>query len=168
MNKAKKRQQTVKQKLVAAIAMLAVSAIMVVSSSYAWFTLSTAPEVTGIQTSVGANGNLEMALNAGTITSGVGDSTKSDVEKNVTWGNLVNLNDPAYGLDKIALLPSRLNLTDGKIGASPLATPTYGADGRVNDLVANTLNKSWVDGSGWTGAGSGVQAIGNASGMSSE
>lgn len=168
MNKTKKRQQTVKQKLIAAIAMLMVSAIMVVSSSYAWFTLSTKPEVTGIQTSVGANGNLEMALNAGTITSGVGDSTKADVEKNITWGNLVNLSDEAYGLRKIALLPSRLNLIDGKVGASILATPTYGADGRVNELVANTLNKSWVDGSGWTGATSGVQAIGNASGMSAE
>ena len=57
-----KRKQDIKTKLMAAIAMLLVSSIMMVSSTYAWFTLSTAPEVTGIQTSVGANGNLEMAL----------------------------------------------------------------------------------------------------------
>ena len=68
-----------KKKLTAAVAMLLVSAIMVVSSTYAWFTLSTAPEVTGITTTVGANGNLEIALSpengdAAGITSKVGDS----------------------------------------------------------------------------------------------
>ena len=101
MNKAKKKQQTIRQKLIAAIAMLMVSAIMVVSSSYAWFTLSTSPEVTGIETSIGANGNLEMALNnGGTITSNVGDSLEEAVVKNLTWGNLVDLSDGS-GLDMV-------------------------------------------------------------------
>ena len=62
MNKTKKRQLNIKNKLIAAIAMLLVSSIMMVSSTYAWFTLSTAPEVQGITTTVGANGNLEIAL----------------------------------------------------------------------------------------------------------
>lgn len=173
MNKAKKRQQTMKHKLFAAVAMLMVSAIMVVSSSYAWFTLSTAPEVTGIQTSVGANGNLEMALyNGTTITSGVGDSTKPDLERNVTWGNLVDLSNEAYGLNRIILKPSRLNyygVVDGQhmAGASLLATPTYGADGRVDKLEANTLAKL-LDNNTWSGIGNGVNGIGNASGMSDE
>ena len=57
-----KRQKDMKSKLMAAVCMLLVSSIMMVSSTYAWFTLSTAPEVTGITTQVGANGNLEMAL----------------------------------------------------------------------------------------------------------
>lgn len=52
----------VRKKLMGAVAMLLVASIMVVSSTYAWFTLSTAPEITGISTSVGANGNLEIAL----------------------------------------------------------------------------------------------------------
>ena len=52
----------IKGKLTSAVAMLLVAVIMVVSSTYAWFTLSTAPEVTGITTAVGANGALEMAL----------------------------------------------------------------------------------------------------------
>ena len=60
--------KSIRKKLMAAVAMLLVACIMVVSSSYAWFTLSTAPEVTGIQTSVGANGNLEIALATGTLT----------------------------------------------------------------------------------------------------
>ena len=60
--KMSKRQRDIKSKLMAAVAMLLVSSIMMVSTTYAWFTLSTAPEVTGITTSVGANGNLEIAL----------------------------------------------------------------------------------------------------------
>ena len=55
-----KRQRDIKSKLMAAICMLLVSSIMMVSSTYAWFTLSTAPEVTGITTAVGAIGNLEL------------------------------------------------------------------------------------------------------------
>ena len=67
---------SIRSKLVAAVAMLLVASFMVASSSYAWFTLSTAPEVTGIKTTVGANGSLEIALYTGQteITSGVGST----------------------------------------------------------------------------------------------
>ena len=132
---------TIRSKLVAAIAMLLVGVFMVISSSYAWFTLSTAPEVTGIYTSVGANGNLEMALvpadgNLANITSGVGDSGKNE-----SWGNLVDLgqsvdNQNKYGLDKIQLLPARLNVTGtDSYKFNGLSAPTYGADGRVDALT---------------------------------
>ena len=82
-----KRRRDIKTKLLAAIGMLLVSSIMMVSTTYAWFTLSTAPEVKGINTAVGANGNLEMALLPtdgllSSITTGVGDSTKDDEAKN--------------------------------------------------------------------------------------
>ena len=127
-----------RNKLMAAISMLLVSSIMLVSSTYAWFTLSTAPEVKGISTSVGANGNLEMALLSSSIeregktvstfddldaiTSAVGDSYKSNGgtlgAANLTWGNLVDLGYKEtgseknyYGLDQITLLPARLNVT---------------------------------------------------------
>lgn len=136
-----------KKKLLAATSMLLVAAIMLVSTSYAWFTLSTAPEITGITTSVGANGNLEIALLNGLtyddpsqITSNTGDSMSAQAltEANITWGNLVDLSDASYGLDKIALYPSALNVIDAKIGLAPLSVPEYGADGRVNVLSANT------------------------------
>lgn len=144
-----KRQKDMKSKLMAAICMLLVSSIMMVSTTYAWFTLSTAPEVTGITTAVGANGNLEMALlptnqdltklddATNGIKSGTGTSM-STVNKsvaNVTWGNLVDLSDNAtYGLDLITLNPAKLNETDGVVGANPLFYPVYGADGRVTEL----------------------------------
>ncbi len=151
MNSTKKNSEFggVKKKLTAAIAMLLVATIMMVSSTYAWFTLSTAPEVTGITTSVGANGNLEMALlptsgaTADIPASAVGDSNKTAKERNLTWGNLVDLRDDSYGLGKISLNPARLNMagTDTtKISTtSILNTANYGNDGRVIDISGTTV-----------------------------
>lgn len=166
----------VKKKLMGAICMLLVASIMVVSSTYAWFTLSTAPEITGISTSVGANGNLEMALlntasfaKPDEIKSEVGDSGKPVTEKNLTWGNLVDLS-AGYGLDKIKLMPAALNITKGAAGAftvtpdNLLATPTYGTDGRVADLSGQTYTAKYV-GTSWAfdkdDPGYGVRAIGS-------
>lgn len=144
----------VKKKLMGAICMLLVASIMVVSSTYAWFTLSTAPEITGISTSVGANGNLEMALlNTATygdtslIKSAVGDSKdtagKSAVTANVTWGNLVDLSDKSYGMTNITLMPAQLNVNDGMLETSPLATAQYGADGRVTEVSGTTVSATY-------------------------
>ena len=174
--KMSKRQRDIKTKLMAAICMLLVSSIMMVSTTYAWFTLSTAPEVTGITTAVGANGNLEMALLPEdgvltNITSQAGDSIKDIKLRNVTWGNLVDLSDSSvYGLDKITLYPSALELTDaGNVNteAGMLATPAYGADGRVSQLVANTVTGIYDStAQGFNpDAYYGVRAVGNASGM---
>lgn len=166
----------VKKKLMGAICMLLVASIMVVSSTYAWFTLSTAPEITGISTSVGANGNLEMALLSSDtfetlkIESAVGDSGKPVTEKNLTWGNLVELSDKSYGLGKIKLMPAALNIKNGAAGAftvttdNLLSTPTYGTDGRVADLSGKTYTAKY-DGTSWafsdSDPGYGVRAIGS-------
>ena len=168
-----------KTKLMAAICMLLVSSIMMVSTTYAWFTLSTAPEVTGINTAVGANGNLEMALLPKTglltdIDSNAGDSVLAKEAKNVTWGNLVDLSPDAdesiYGLEKITLFPAELSLTDaGKVNVlgSILKTPQYGADGRITQLADNStvgyFNKQAQSFS--PNAEKGVRAVGTASGM---
>lgn len=148
-SKTLKRQRELKQKLMAAISMLLVSSLMMVTSTYAWFTLSTAPEVTGITTAVGANGNLEMALQpySGDLTkivSSESDSLKLPLERNITWGNLVDVSDNAsYGMNNLVLYPAKLNVSDGKIGTNPLATPKYGADGRVSEVAANTLTGAY-------------------------
>lgn len=178
-----------RNKLMAAISMLLVSSIMLVSSTYAWFTLSTAPEVKGISTSVGANGNLEMALlntdnfkDLTKITSAVGDSSqtagKTLATANLTWGNLVNLNYEKagengnfYGLDKIQLMPARLNVTAAaKLTTDKLlSTPKYGNDGRVTELSSDTFSSSQRDTQGFvvtTDAQTyGVRAVGESSTM---
>lgn len=184
-----------RNKLIAAISMLLVSSIMMVSSTYAWFTLSTAPEVTGISTSVGANGNLEIALlnkntyaDTSAISSAVGDSSaKQAVTKaNITWGNLVDLKDASYGLTNIKLMPARLLANNGTIATlgSPIAVAKYGTDGRVTELDSGTVSGIYHttginDGAVaaektdsatgfYANDGKGVRALGTASGMSQQ
>lgn len=112
---------SIKRRLTAALVMLLVSSVMLVTSTYAWFTLSTAPEVKGIDTSVAGNGSLEIALmpNDGSfssITSGRGASglyaggTAEATAANNAWGNIVNLSNEIYGLNLITLKPARINL----------------------------------------------------------
>ena len=169
-----KRQKDIKSKLVAAVCMLLVSSIMMVSSTYAWFTLSTAPEVTGINTQVGANGNLEMALlpadgDLDKISTAAGDSVKADIYRNITWGNLVDVSDDSYGLENIVLFPAAVNMDGTKLNmASVLKTPFYGADGRVADLRANTCTGIYNSNNGSfvpDDNAFGVRAVGTASGM---
>ena len=136
-NEERKIRYGIKGKLISAIAMLLVAVIMTVSSTYAWFTLSTAPEVTGISTAVGANGALEMALLVKNEdgTWGYQSTTGADGDVNTTWGNLVNLSD-GYGTNLITLYPAALNTTNsgGVNMDSPLNFPQYGADGRVHQI----------------------------------
>lgn len=81
----------IKAKLMAATSLLLVSAILLSLTTYAWFILSTAPEVTEMQTTAGANGSLEIALQSGDTVSDiknrVGDSSAvgSLKEANSTW-----------------------------------------------------------------------------------
>lgn len=170
----------IRNKLMAAVSMLMVSAIMLVSTTYAWFTLSTAPEVTGITTNVGANGNLEMMLldessyasqeeNLG-VESRVGDSStiQGVVAANKTWGNLVDLSDSTYGLDGIVLTPAKLTLDKdtGTVGTSMLYAPSYGTDGRVISVNTATYfgkrsGTQWI----YDTNTAGVRAIGTTSGV---
>jgi hypothetical protein len=171
----------VRKRFMAAIAMLLISAIMLVSSTYAWFVLSTAPEVKGMSTTVGANGSLEIALrstNAETgeevpITSGTADSivaTGDWLKTNVTWGNIIDLSDPSYGFtavdNQITLYPARLNLTAGDGGAytvntaSPLIAPRYGTDGRVA-TIDKDLTTGVFAGDGYVTGRVGVRGIGD-------
>ena len=149
----KQHPQGIKRKLMSSLAMLLVSTILLTTTSYAWFVLSTAPEVTGIETQVGANGSLEIALlntetriDMSKIRSGaLGESLAADNHAaNNAWGNLVNLSYTSYGLSDILLLPARLNAVgnpdDGyTVDPGMLAIPTYGYDGRVIDLTDNTV-----------------------------
>lgn len=174
-------------KLMSTVAMLLVASTLLVTSSYAWFVLSTAPEVSGINTQVGANGALEIALldsqswadlsllDMGDIDESVTDTAAAATAANLTWGNLVNLSDAAYGLSNITLQPSRLYIQDKGIesgeqtygiNALLLKTPIYGEDGRITGLDREKTVNSIFDGTGFTGDGKGVRAIGTAAQMS--
>ncbi|MBQ3192140.1 MAG: hypothetical protein IJO21_06125 [Oscillospiraceae bacterium] len=142
-----------RERVIAVALLLAMSASMLTSASYAWITLSTAPEVSGMATTVAANGNLEIALVQGSTAealvapgkSQVGDSGAAEEQTmkaaNVTWGNLVNLSDPVYGLSNIALRPALLN--DFNLTRYPLYGATYGKDGRVISTSDRYVYSSW-------------------------
>ena len=137
------------EKVISAGVSLIVAAAMTVSSTFAWAVLSTKPEIKGINTTITANGNLEIALASGDETSGillpaesqVGDGGKDLVQKNVTWGNLVNLGDPAYGLENLVLRPAALNTNN--LLNKPFYGANYGSDGRVEVLVNNFAYAYW-------------------------
>lgn len=180
----------IRNKMVAAVSMLLVASIMMVSSTYAWFTLSTAPEVKGITTNVGANGNLEMMLLDGKsfnstaedlgVQSEIGDSySKKAVEDaNVTWGNLVDLSANVYGLTNAILNPAKLNIVKGAAGntvnSTMLLAPSYGNDGRVIDVNTETYSGKWSS-SAWVyadtqgdNAFAGVRVLGTSSGVTKQ
>ena len=134
----------VKAKLMAATSLLLVSAILLSLTTYAWFILSTAPEVTEMQTTAGANGSLEIALQTGESANGILDRVGSSSavgslkEANRTWGNVVDLSGNTYGLQGLSLLPARLNMNaDGTTvsKSSPLKMPLFGQDGRISELA---------------------------------
>lgn len=181
-----KSRKYLKRKLMSALCMLLISTILMATSSYAWLVLSTAPEVTGITTNIGANGSLEIALlntatrgDLTTIRSGVGDSlaARRVATANNTWGNLIDLSFKDYGLDNILLLPARLDASAKadnsgyKVNSGMLAVPTYGYDGRIVKLDHEAVSAvfggkdfSYVPGS----QDYGVRAIGTISNISAQ
>ena len=146
-SKRKDAVASVKRRLVAAICMLLISSLMLVSTSYAWLTLSAAPEARGIDTSIAGNGSLEIALvpadgDVAKISSGRGGAdtyfgngaTTLTVNANTFWGNIVNLNDASYGIGSVTLAPARMNVAGGVVDAAkPFSVPTYAYDGRIKE-----------------------------------
>lgn len=132
-----------REKVFAAFLMLLVATCVAATATYAWVTLSSSPEVSGMVTSMAANGNLEIALSKEdgsqpdefdideSVTTKGSDVTVS----NLQWGNLVNLSDASYGIDDIRLRPARLNTAS--LLNNPLWGAVYSADGRIETLNYN-------------------------------
>lgn len=172
---------SLRKKLFSAAAMLLVASIMLVSTSYAWLVLSTAPEVTGITTQVGANGALEIALLNTKSYNDLSKVVEADIDEsvatpsgtvtNLAWGNLVGLGSETYGLSQVVLNPSRLNIykeaDDHKINASLLKAPIYNEDGRIIGLNQDGVVSGVYDGNGFPAGEEsyGVRAIGVAANM---
>lgn len=153
-----------REKLSAAGLGLLVAAIVTVSATFAWITLSRAPEVTGVATTLSGNGALEIALSKpdgsqpDNFDIDEGAPAKTDVvSSNLQWGNLVNLSDASYGIDNLALRPAQLNTSN--LLNSPLWGASYGEDGRITQLDSNYAYAKYKDGTFITSKDLGVRAI---------
>lgn len=142
-----------RERVIAVALLLAMSVAMMTSATFAWLTLSQAPEVSGAATTVAANGNLEIALAKADGTSPdeskIGDSSAREGQTvsnaNLTWGNLVNLADPAYGLDHLILRPAMLS-TSGDLLSNPLVSVIYANDGRTQSAYNEDFGfTNWND-----------------------
>ena len=140
------RLPKIRQKIMAALLVFAVSASVMAVATFSWVTLSIAPETTNIYTAVAANGNLEIALanNNGTEPdpSAVGDSSGELTVRNTKWGNLINLADPAYGLENIVLRPATLNVDDieNTLLEVPLKAAKYYEGDSVEDFIISGVD----------------------------
>lgn len=142
----------IREKVIAVAVLLALSVTMMASVSYAWYTMSLAPEASGITTQVSSNGNLEVAL-AGLydkngnlmapLASAVGDSFSANgqttVDANLTWGNLINLSN-YYGIENLVLRPATLDLAGSD---SFLSSKKYSEDGRVETSTTDFGFTQW-------------------------
>lgn len=144
----KKKLPMLKEKLIAAALLFAMTSGMLLTSTFAWLSISLNPQVSKVNTSIASNGNLEIALVQGTSAnytapnkSQVGDSVLDDLLRNVTWGNLINLSDSRYGLKNLVLRPSLLN--DANLIERPLYGPVYDGTGRVVDINTNFGYSRW-------------------------
>lgn len=163
--------KSLKAKLMATVAMLLTATVMLTSASFAWFTISTAPEVKGITAQVVTNENLEIAFAKGTAVpdaAAVGDTTKG-----YTWGNLVDVTTAtsaqktdweafATGNTNITLRPAGLGTyTDAdktytagtNAAAGNFYYPSYGTDGRVSQLTAMTTETPFTNNTNATAFG---------------
>ena len=146
----KKLLPDLKERVVAVALLLVISFTMVITTSFAWVVLSRSPEVTGVSTTVASNGNLEIALVApdGSLPreSAVGDSAAAEgqsiLNANLTWGNMINLSDPSYGLDNLVLRPAQLN--KAALLTNPLYGAEYGEDGRIIKLNSSFAYTKWM------------------------
>lgn len=145
-----------RERVIAALMIFAFSLAMLTVSTFSWITLSIAPEVSGVTTTIAANGNLEIALAGRYDSSGnllepaptaIGDGALSVTERNLTWGNLVNLSDPSYALERIVLRPASLNKST--LLTAPLYAAKYSAYGQVVDYNDDFALTKWNGVSGF-------------------
>ncbi|MBQ8612537.1 MAG: leucine-rich repeat protein [Oscillospiraceae bacterium] len=150
------QQKSVGKRLYAAVSLLLVASILLTTASYAWLSLSRAPEITSVSTVLGSNGNLEIALNTNGVETlafsanedpSVG--VESMFEKNSYWGNLIDLSDERYGLQQVSLKPAALNLAMDAPQVldadSPIQFAQYSPDGRIRIIDDSGAAATYAD-----------------------
>ena len=128
--------KALKTKLVAAVVMLLVATIMMTSASFAWFTISTAPEVQNLDVSITATKNLEIAwIKEDNLTEGPSEVFTGQQGNYDYWGAVVAFSSGQGGLD----FPAAASDSDIK-------TIEYDSTGRVKQELQLANPGAFVDG----------------------
>lgn len=127
-----------KAKLVMAIAMLVVSAVAMTSVSYAWFTVSTAPEISNIEVEMTATENFEIAK-ATDMDEKPGEPAPGNAGDETKWGQKIT-----------SLTGAKLDFPATVVtGGTTLQTISFDAGGRINEtLVDATAPETLTNGIG--------------------
>lgn len=121
-----------KQKLIASVLMLTVAAAMLTTSTFAWFAISTAPEVTDITTTIETTEAFEIALGTTGTTVLPSETTVDDAGDDTKWGSTVTTVTATTGLN----FPLQ-------VGSNGFETVKYDATGRTDgtDSVTTTVGE---------------------------
>lgn len=81
--------QSAIKRIIPAVAMFALSAVMLTSSTYAWFTMSKEVNMTGLSMSATANSGMEIALASVNDSGGISDAHPGDTDAEKGWTSSV-------------------------------------------------------------------------------
>ena len=125
-----------KKKLFVSVMSLVMAIVLMTSTSFAWFTVSTAPEVSDIDVTMTATKNLEIAKAGSNMTTPPAEVAVGDAGTETKWGA------------KITTFAGTVDFP--AINSSGIKTISYDASGRVNaDYVAATAPNALTDGVGY-------------------
>ena len=117
-----------KKKLFVSTMSLIMAIVLMTSTSFAWFTVSTAPEVQNIKVQMTATRNLEIAEATDMGEHAPGEVAANDTGDETKWGAVVT-----FGAANAAAQTVNFPAT---IDSSALKTINYGTDGRTAGLTA--------------------------------
>lgn len=100
-NNSNNKNVSARRKLIPAVAMLATSAAMLSTSTYAWFTMSKEVEVTGLSMSATAGDSLEISLGKLDGNSGGGPSIDPPTYNDSSWKSAIAINDYYASVGKL-------------------------------------------------------------------
>ena len=125
-----------KKKLFVSAMSLVMAIVLMTSTSFAWFTVSTAPEVSDIDVTMTATKNLEIAKASTNMTTAPSEVAVGDAGDETKWGA------------KISSFTATVDFP--AINDSGIKTISYDASGRVNSAyVAATAPTALIDGVGY-------------------
>lgn len=133
-----------KKKLIPAIAALATSAVMLSTSTYAWFTMNKTAEVTGLQMSATAGDSLEISL--GEIT-GTTPSNDAPSINSISWKKSIDIDEYYASVGKLMPASSDTSLTlysvensDVYAGGTKVKSDAIVSEMKQKDSVTLTLD----------------------------